>query len=1390
MSFEDNILTDVPPCLLQLPHLRVLYLSKNRLTNLPDLLEWSESLENLDISYNKITSIQGTPLAKSISTLNLAYNCFDSIPECISNFLSLESLDLSYNSNITHLPLEMGQLTRLHTLKLAGLTKLVDPPPKIHKNLTSCTEQDPPDGLNTSTAECMEYLYNKLYHLKPSYGMKIMVLGTSGSGRSTFVACLQGKSLNSGPTVDLAISEWKHRPNLLKKQFRFTVWDFGGQDQLYPCFLTPACICILLFNFNDDPAVTLPEIEGFLYAISNRSSGSLVFIVGTHLKDVQNESQTRTDSFLNTIAEVAQKYSGKLQVEIICSVELEDMKGFKNKIYESAENFMFEGKRVMGQLVPSKYHELQNTLLTRQKGLNCAPVIHISEFKALVRNMSHPDSDDELEKLTTFLVNTGTILHYDDQSHDLHDLYFTDPSWLCSIMTKLFHTNGASSCIKEGILLMGSKEELVAGEKFPMQYINQYLTLLDRFGIALVLDRQRILIPSMLPDNRPDSIDMKQLTDQHVYIRCMAFDTFIVQDVFSRFISQIIHTLPKLQSLFKTINQDKIDAFKCTDSLIHEALFSIQSPHHLMDVTQVRMEYWKTGMFYQDPQVTFLVESMAKSNVCEGEGILLLASANAVGKSVFCEMVDMSQSLFDEIYHGKFKDMIPCPICLNDNVPHPHTFTYKECFKLVMQNTHSIQCSMRHTSEMADIAPDILLLDISPDLRAEHSTIKISTSEGSVLGKGAFGTVYRGLLRGKSVAVKKFKQCSTMDRDAFSELRKEASLHQKLRHPCLVGLVGVCLHPELELVLEHAPLGSLGSFLHKSPPVPLSRIVVYRIAAQVAAALGALHNKGVIYRDLKSANVLLWSVDPESLCHCKLCDFGTATYQSAIGLESSVHGTKGFIAPEVLRLGKGRSRFIYNQKADVYSFGMLLYEIMYQKNPFHDMDSVRIDSAVLRGMRPQLYDTPSASSYFYLTRLMQECWHVNPQKRPSTDDIIKKVSMCYFQSTMSITELDTPSLIYQACVIQDENNPQIWVCCITSEGKTEVIPYSLITMKQAGQLYTSSNIVQGIGQCGDFVWMGSSDKSQPGVIQIINSTCNKPLRTIPVGRNITCIACCGKWVCCGSADGYLLAFHSDIAQLAAQPVASKKITSCTIESLVVALDCIWISFGHSIQILDCETFSNLSVITDEEDDRGVVGQMMLSTDKGIIWSSNIPHSSFLNAWSASEKRKLFEVNCVQYSMVICPNMEDPDRQMVITALAPVLDTVWVCTQSGYILVLHEKELLMWFEVCEQDVFFMECIPHPGPCQTEKAMVISAGSDKTKVVPAHTLILYEAFPSNMCRQIKLVQDKSSSYLKNHYSVTEMIEEGNFLDGTEISFQYNTNQMEFGNIFDSYLSHLRH
>ena len=111
--------------------------------------------------------------------------------------------------------------------------------------------------------------------------------------------------------------------------------------------------------------------------------------------------------------------------------------------------------------------------------------------------------------------------------------------------------------------------------------------------------------------------------------------------------------------------------------------------------------------------------------------------------------------------------------------------------------------------------------------------------------------------------------------------------------------------------------------------------------AQVAAALKYLHNSGVI-RDLRSANVLLWSLDPETLCHCKLTDFDIAMYATPIGACGFI-GSKGFMAPEILHVGGEKQHSVYDHKADIFSFGMLLYQMITRHHPFHDIQGLNTE---------------------------------------------------------------------------------------------------------------------------------------------------------------------------------------------------------------------------------------------------------------------------------------------------------------------------------------------------------------------------------------------------------------------------------------------------------------
>ncbi|KAJ8458048.1 hypothetical protein OPV22_030974 [Ensete ventricosum] len=195
----------------------------------------------------------------------------------------------------------------------------------------------------------------------------------------------------------------------------------------------------------------------------------------------------------------------------------------------------------------------------------------------------------------------------------------------------------------------------------------------------------------------------------------------------------------------------------------------------------------------------------------------------------------------------------------------------------------------------------------------------------SLLGEGGFGRVYRGRLEttGQVVAVKQ------LDRNGLQGNREflvEVLMLSLLHHPNLVNLIGYCADGDQRLlVYEYMPLGSLEDHLHDFPPdnEPLDWNTRMKIAAGAAKGLEYLHDKAnppVIYRDLKSSNILL-----DKGFHPKLSDFGLAKL-GPVGDKSHVStrvmGTYGYCAPEYAMTGQ------LTVKSDVYSFGVVLLELI------------------------------------------------------------------------------------------------------------------------------------------------------------------------------------------------------------------------------------------------------------------------------------------------------------------------------------------------------------------------------------------------------------------------------------------------------------------------------
>jgi hypothetical protein len=259
---------------------------------------------------------------------------------------------------------------------------------------------------------------------------------------------------------------------------------------------------------------------------------------------------------------------------------------------------------------------------------------------------------------------------------------------------------------------------------------------------------------------------------------------------------------------------------------------------------------------------------------------------------------------------------------------------------------------------------------------------EVQTS-GEYLGGGGFGSVTLGTYRGQEVAVKKLLSQYLTD-DMKIEFEREITLMKDLRHPHIVQFVGASnVKDNLAIVIEYAPLGSLASVMQKQK---LSLAMKITMLLETAKALQFLHLNGIIHRDIKPQNILVFSVEPRAQVHVKLTDFGTARFiaEDPTTITKNV-GTTVYMAPEAL----GKNPRV-DKSADVYSFAILLWSVLFEQSPFSEFawDS-EIEMHVKSGKRLQLPSDQDVSPT--LTKLIEICWHHDPKERPSMASVVQQL---------------------------------------------------------------------------------------------------------------------------------------------------------------------------------------------------------------------------------------------------------------------------------------------------------------------------------------------------------------------------------------------------------------
>ncbi|XP_042452182.1 probable serine/threonine-protein kinase SIS8 [Zingiber officinale] len=277
------------------------------------------------------------------------------------------------------------------------------------------------------------------------------------------------------------------------------------------------------------------------------------------------------------------------------------------------------------------------------------------------------------------------------------------------------------------------------------------------------------------------------------------------------------------------------------------------------------------------------------------------------------------------------------------------------------------QKSNLHALAASDNEKSSKILDAVSEWEIHWEDLQI----GERIGLGSYGEVYRADWNGTEVAVKKLLD-QDLCGDALEQFRYEVKIMSRLRHPNVVLFMGaVTRPPNLSILTEFLPRGSLYRLLHR-PNSQLDEKRRLKMALDVAKGMNYLHSSHptIVHRDLKSPNLLVdknWVV--------KACDFGLSRLKHHTFLSSnSTSGTPEWMAPEVLRNEPS------NEKCDVYSFGVILWELATLRKPWSGMNSMQVVGAV--GFQNRRLEIPNDIDPV-VAQIITDCWESDPNKRPS-----------------------------------------------------------------------------------------------------------------------------------------------------------------------------------------------------------------------------------------------------------------------------------------------------------------------------------------------------------------------------------------------------------------------
>ena len=692
---------------------------------------------------------------------------------------------------------------------------------------------------------------------------------------------------------------------------------------------------------------------------------------------------------------------------------------------------------------------------------------------------------------------------------------------------------------------------------------------------------------------------------------------------------------------------------------------------------------------------------------------------------------------------------IPCPTCLKLEIDSPKHFVFDSVL-LCLHEDEQIHCS-QHEQELNldNIRPDVYFHDMPRHLRTLDFHPKSILRRSNTLG-GSTDHTYEYM--GQMVTIRGYHFNSTTPLLPFYTLSNEVRLLHSLKHDNVVQLVGFNADA-LFLIMEQLPQLSLAAFL-ESPSHQLDRLTVFSFSRQIIAAVDHLHSRGVVYRSLQPANILITSFDYMDSKNLILSDFREAAFLTPLGCRGQVNRAE-YQAPE-MSLYEGMEW--YNELIDVYAFGCVLRDMLTAvtvpsmgmgtecsavRTPHGRFRYATFSESLLSissnlSMHSASDHSPvvltGPPGYKLYTDLVQNCWSTVLRDRPPASLLHFQISRLEFHLFQNASQPPDPILIHFFVQVDlPDSTTQVWA--IGDDAHLNSLEHELSIIYVYDQdlsrlVFTIDVLNQIVAATFStllrVVWTAEKDERSrnryltpvdSSVINAYSPVSFNRVYQFSIAEDVVSINTSQHNLFLGLSNCCVLLYSLSGAQLSLFPFSqpSRRVSINPNGGKVRCIEVlddrtVWVACGALLSIFREQNSSLVpsKVISIEEVGELYVSHLICDPVNRVMWAADSRGRVHLYDLHTLDKCYMFddirEINTESQS-------QRPEAKLLeIQSMCLSRDLLWLGITSGHILLINRYKIVSWVRAHKSKV---KCLFHLSPVRGEQARtrdsVVSTGT---------------------------------------------------------------------------------